>query len=379
MSELGGLKIGITVALQASGETMWSNGIKQNAVYLMEALRRVPGVQEVFLVNTTDAPLTSALPWDQAKWPTVNFVQVKDHLDIFIELGGQIGLDQTDYLKKRGARLISYCCGSEYVLSMEAAIFKRHSWGGDILINQRFDDIWLIPQIAELNRPYFEVFRRHEAQVVPFVWSPVFLEKESESYPNAGEYVPRVEGGKRISIMEPNINVVKFCLYPVLIAEMAFRENPQSIEFVHVVNADHLANESPEFVSMMVYLDLVKASKIAFIQRYATPQFLAEKTDVVISHQWGNPLNYFYLEVAWMGYPLIHNADLCSDIGYFYPGHDVKEGAAQLRRAIQTHDAGHLEYKSEQRRKIARFLPDCPQVTERYRDLLASLMTRPIR
>jgi hypothetical protein len=59
------------------------------------------------------------------------------------------------------------------------------------------------------------------------------------------------------------------------------------------------------------------------------PTFLAENTDIVISHQMENPLNYFYLEVCWQGYPLVHNASLCDDLGYYYRDNDA-EAASKL-------------------------------------------------
>ncbi|MGF6856516.1 DUF2827 family protein [Paraburkholderia sp. CI3] len=65
--------------------------------------------------------------------------------------------------------------------------------------------------------------------------------------------------------------------------------------------------------------------------------FLAQNTDIVISHQLENPLNYFYLEVRWQGYPLVHNAHLCADLGYYYRDNDVEEGRVGLsKRQIAT-------------------------------------------
>ena len=59
-----GLRIGITIGLRSPDESLWINGIKQNAVYLAEALRHVTAVASVQLVNTTDVPVTGALPWN---------------------------------------------------------------------------------------------------------------------------------------------------------------------------------------------------------------------------------------------------------------------------------------------------------------------------
>ena len=369
------LRVGITIGLHHEAETLWNNGIKQNAVFLAEALRNCPRVASVQLVNTTGVAITPALPWDQARWPTVSFADAKDTVDVLIELGGQIDAGQTDYLKQRGARLVSYCCGFEYVHAMESVLFRRPSFGDHLFVNQRYDDIWMIPQVANISEHFFTTLRRRPAEVIPFVWDPMFVDLRSQGYPNNGEYRPR-EGPRRLSVMEPNINVVKFCLYPILIVEEAFRRRPDLISFLHVTNAERLAKESPEFVSLMRQLDIVQQHKASFVGRYDTPQFLSEFTDVVISHQWENPLNYMYLEICWQGYPMVHNAHLCKDLGYYYDRNDVQDGCRALLHVLAEHDAGWQEYQQRQRDLIGRYRPFHPAVVGRYDELLGRLMGR---
>lgn len=57
-----GLRIGITIGLHHEAETLWNNGIKQNAVFLAEALKHCPSVASVVLVNTTATPITPPCP-----------------------------------------------------------------------------------------------------------------------------------------------------------------------------------------------------------------------------------------------------------------------------------------------------------------------------
>lgn len=378
MNHSSDLRIGITIGLHHPAETLWNNGIKQNAVFLADALRLCPNVASVTLVNTTGIEISDALPWDLKRWPTCSYEQAKDSIDVMIELGGQISADQTDYLKRRGAWLISYCCGSEYVSMMEAVLFDRMGPGASIFINQRYDDIWMVPQITNINRSYFEVLRRQSAKPVPFVWSPVFIEQRSAALPAGGVYQPRpsssTDKAKRLSVLEPNINVVKFCLYPILIAEEAYRANPQSIELLQVTNAMQIAQNNQDFIGLMNQLDIVRQHKAVFLGRFDTPQFLAEQTDVVISHQWENPLNYIYLETCWQGYALVHNAHLCPDLGYYYKDNDVSDGAAQLGHAIREHDENAEKYRSQQRALIARYLPGNAEMTEHYTQLLQNLI-----
>ncbi|MDM0114356.1 DUF2827 domain-containing protein [Variovorax sp. J22R133] len=372
------LCIGITIGLHHAAETLWNNGIKQNAVYLAEALKNCPNVESVVLVNTTAVPITPALPWDLARWPTVNWHGAKDFVDVLIELGGQIDPVQTDYLKQRGARLVSYCCGFEYVTSMESIVFGRALWGANLFVNQRYDDIWMVPQVDNISRPYFEVLRRQKARPVPFVWSPVFLEQRSASMANHGLYAPR-NGPRRLTVMEPNIDVVKFCLYPIFIAETAYRARPDAIELLQVTNAERIAKESLEFITLMNQLDLVRQHKAVFLGRHDTPQFLADRTDIVVSHQWENPLNYFYLEICWQGFPLVHNATLCTDLGYCYEGNDVQAGADRVIEVIDHHDAAFVAFRDRQRRLIARYLPDNEQLVAHYATLLDEVVKRPAR
>jgi hypothetical protein len=375
---MNGLRIGITIGLNEKAETLWNNGIKQNAVFLAEALRHCPQVTRVVLLNTTAVPVTSALPWDTVRYPTLPFEAAKDDLDVLIELGGQIDPVQTAYLKQRNVRLVSYCCGFEYVHAMEAVLFRKPMWGEALFVNQRYDDIWIIPQVANTSQGYFEVLRRQTGRVVPFVWSPLFLDERVKGLPNAGEYRPR-EGARRLSVMEPNLNVTKFCLYPVLIAELAYRQRPGSIALLQVTNAEDIAKESLDFIALMNQLDIVREHKAIFLGRHDTPVFLAERSDIVISHQLENPLNYFYLEVCWQGYPLIHNASLCSDLGYYYRGNDAVEGARRVVEAIETHDAHASWYREQQRGMIARFLPDNRQLIATYAALFDDLLARPVR
>lgn len=365
------LRIGITIGLHHAAESLWVNGIKQNALYLMKLFQHSPFNHRVTLVNTTGVEITSSLPWDLRQFPVRSFEDAKDALDVLIELGGQIDSSQTAYLQARGAKVVSYCCGPEYVQMSEAMIFGRRL-ADSVFINQRYDEVWAIPQVIETSAGFFGVLRRRPVREVPFVWDPMCVDARSSGLPFRGEYRPTGRP-KKLSIMEPNIDVLKFCLYPLLIAESGYRQCGERIDYVHVTNADHLARQCPEFIGIANHLDLVKDNKVSFVGRYDTPQFLAEHTDIVVSNQWGLALNYFYFDVCWNGYALVHNAHLCGDIGYFYPGNDVDEGTRQLVGAIEHHDDDWEGYRQRQRRLIGRFLPTNPKLIDAYDSLLAGL------
>jgi hypothetical protein len=239
--------------------------------------------------------------------------------------------------------------------------------------NQHYDEIWVIPQIAETSIHYFKTLCRRPARVVPFVWDPMCIEERGKALPYGGEYRPHGRRAKRLAVMEANRDLLKFCLYPTFLVDLAFRMAPDKIEFLHVTNADRFVKDDFGFVALMRALDIVKANKASFVGSFPTPDFLSQYTDVVISHQWGCALNYMYLEVCWQGYGFVHNAHLVPEIGYYYHGNDVEEGAQVLVRALEEHDLHWEEYRANQRSLIDRFLSTNDKLAEAYDDLLFDL------
>ncbi len=367
------LNIGITIGLRTANESLWNNGIKQNALFLAKLFQGSEFGHKVTLLNTTDVRPNGNSAYKGLGFDVRNFSEGFQGLDVLIELGGQIDPAQTDAIKRQGTKLVSYCCGPEYVQNIEAMIFSRPLYDS-LYVNPHYDCLWIIPQIDRLNRGFLQTMRRCPAREVPFVWDPMAMEAVVADLPDGGEYRPK-QGAKRLTIIEPNIDVLKFCLYPILIAENAFRQSPDDIAFLHVANADRFVHDNREFAALMRELDIVRAQKASFIGRVITPHFLAAYTDVVISHQWGLPLNYFYLECCWQGYPLIHNAELIQDIGYYYDGSDIVTGAERLLSALRHHDTLWRDYLDTQRRHIWRFHAENPHLIRQYDDLLFELLS----
>lgn len=365
------LRIGITIGLHHADESLWTNGIKQNAIFLAKLLATSSTRHEVLLLNTTNVEVNNAPLAKNLPVPIVPIDSGWQKLDVMIELGGQISADMTRQLKEQGTKIVSYCCGSEYVMNMEAMIFRRKLWD-NIFVNPDYDQIWVIPQVAETSLHFFQTIRRKPAHIVPFVWDPMGIEGAVSDRADKGIYSPK-DRPRLLTVIEPNINVLKFCLYPILIAEQAFREMPDKIGFLHVANSDGMVHDEAEFAKLVRHFDIVNANKASFIGRVDTPHFLADATDIMISHQWGSALNYIYLECCWQGYPLIHNAHLVSDLGYYYPENDAAEGARQLLTAIARHDEEWEAYRARQRQNIGCFLATNTDLMAEYDQLLMGL------
>ncbi len=363
-----GLRIGITIGLHVENEDLWINGIKQNALALAALLMRSPRGHEVCLLNTTAVSLDAGLAWDRNEFPTFALAQRIDEIDVLIALGGAVDEDTVRRVQARGGRAVAYKCGVEYIMSMQAALFGR-AIKGRPNYPQGFDAIWAIPQVIGSTGPFWSVLHRCPVQCVPFVWDPRWLEAQARALPDGGCRADH-PGPLRVSVLEPNHDVVKFCLYPLMIAELAWRRHPGRIEFVSVTNTAHL-RENEEFLGVVGHLDLVRQRRAFFENRHTTPWFLAHHTDVVVSHQWENPLNYTYLECCWLGYPLVHNAALAPELGFYYEGFDIEAGARQLERALEEQDMAG--YRARQRALLGRFLNSDPGNVAAYDGLLDRL------
>jgi hypothetical protein len=366
-----GHKIGITIGLTYSGESLWANGIKQNALALAHLLTNSERGHEVVILNTTPIALTPDLGWDLTNPRTHQLSEFDEHLNVLIALGGALSQQQVDAWRQKGCKVIAYKCGAEYVMSAQSILFG-HKLSGPPHFARNLDAIWAIPQLALTTFEFHSALHRCPVTTVPFVWNPAMLEDFCSSLPNGGLYQASASA-KRISVFEPNADVLKLCLYPILAAELAFRKKPEAIEHLYVVNG-HGLKCNPEFVGIMQHLDIVNSSRASFENRHTTAWFLSQYTDLVVSHQWGLPLNYLYLEVCWLGYPLIHNAQLCPDLGYYYPENKIDKAAELILQVIHSHDAEKHAYLARQRQLVARFLTTHPDNILAYDQLLDQLL-----
>lgn len=368
------MKIGITIGLRQPDESIWVNGIKQTAIFLAKLFNQSDKKHKVTLVNTTQVPITSALPWDRHLYPTLQFEYAKDELDVLFVLGGAISQQWLDDLKAKGTKVISYRCGSEFFYTMEAIVFDQRVISPPSH-NHGFDEMWLIPQVWEANHGYLQMLHKlNENQVkkVPFIWDPMFIKQHLAQQENQGEYRPS-DRAKRLTCFEPNINVLKTFVFPLLIAEGAYRKEPDLIEFMSVLNTQAF-RDNVEFRGLIGHLDIVsKKGKCYFENRHSTPQFLSKETDVVISHQIFNPLNNLTLEIAWLGYPLLHNSELCAEIGYFYEKFNVNVAVDLLVKILKEHDKDWEGYRDRNRALIDQYLPTNIHLVKAYDSLLMDL------
>jgi len=179
---------------------------------------------------------------------------------------------------------------------------------------------------------------------------------------------------KTIGVMEPNINVVKYAMVPSMITEESYRGNigKEKIRSLMITNAEKL-KVNHEFMGILQTFDLYKDKKITGESRYRTSFILTQHLDVLICHQILNPLNYLYLDAVFLGYPVIHNAPLCKDLGYYYEGSDTITGAKHLDYILTEHDNHLQEYHEKNDLVLQRYHADNIRLIETYDKMIDNL------
>ena len=375
------MNIGITFIQKNPGDSIWSNGIKLNALILAKMFKTSNNKHNVYLINRHDTKPDQTTPWDTEKYPLITEEEALEKVDLILILGAAIS---DDYIKRfkeidPKRKVVSYQCGNHYVLETEMVLFKENLETNKPMWNKLIDEIWIIPQQEYHNLYYLHTFNKIPVRVVPFVWDPEHVdalasEMATSSKFNNVQYEPGKEK-KRMSIFEPNLNIIKYAMIPIHIVEWANWDSQvkDKIDFVSVTNGLNLL-ENHEFTGHIKYLDIFKERKIFMESRYNTPYFLANHTDVVVSHQWGNPLNYAYLDAVHFGYPLVHNATMVQDMGYYYNEFNIMEGSNALKSAILDHDNTYLEYNSKHQDLLKRYKSDNVDIINQYDKLIDNLL-----
>jgi len=381
MIDTENIKIGITIALNDIKESMWTNGMKLNILMLINLLKKSNKNYEIHLLNTKEIDLSNP----PQHFDGINVSLLKDkykEMDLIISMGAQADFELIREFKRQKPtnKYIGYKCGNNYVLAIEDMLFKGGSHG---MFEDMFDEIWYVPQQDYNNSGYYRTLYRANSISVPFLWDNSFLDSslkiiasqhEEGRYKKNHLYNPTKEK-KVIGIMEPNLNTVKTCVIPILVAEESYRSETgkEKIEKLMITNAKDVLSKNPSFTSMIKSLDIFKDNKVSVEHRYQTSFVVSQFIDIVVSHQIMNPLNYLYLDVAYMGYPVLHNAPYCKDVGYYFNESDTRDGAKMLNWILENHDNNLDLYKTRNKQALWRYHVSNPLILSTYEKLIHNL------
>jgi len=361
--------IGVTIDLKKG---LWSSGINQNAIYLCEVLKNAGyNVTIIYHGNDREVDKISYIK----KFNPINIdKRLSIKLDLLITLGVILNQQDIDQMRVMNSRLkvVAYKCGNEFFSDMENILFGAHESRKDLYGRglMKPDQIWVIPQMEETNLSYYRyVLEQDNATVVPFIWSPMAIEdlQKKNNYSNyQGEPI------SSLAVMEPNISVFKNILFPIVALNRAYNSIKNKVGKFYMIGSSSI-KDSKVLYHIVAKSKMFKDNVISFDGRIQTTEVLNKHANIVFSWQMHNPLNYLYLDIAWLGYPIVHNGYMCKDVGYFYNEFDEEEAASVLTHAISAHQTDQ-DYMVRNRQVISRYLPTNKSLINQYRELVEDVL-----
>lgn len=373
---MGKLKVGITIDLNTS---LFSSGINQNAIYLAKVYKEMGHTPYLLVSNSYNQEFRGRKELELMGLSDLNIItfaeSTKLYLHIAITLGMFIAEDilAAYKLKNPKFKLVFYKCGNEFFLTAEKFLFNAPHRGETKSTNPGKtsppDQIWSIPQMENTNLSYYSYLAKQKnATVVPFIWDPIVIESYAAATKDSNfKWTPR--DTKRIGIMEPNLSMMKHVLHPIISCSFLL-DLDEHVDVIKLYGTKQFG-ENKDLIKHVLQGNKKLLNLIKVDGRYPTVQVLDTDIDVVLSWQLENHLNYLYLDVAWLGWPIVHNALLCRDIGYYYSEHDSNEAAQQMKAAFENHTEA---WRDVQRNKILRYTIKNKELIESYRMLTDNLI-----
>ena len=167
--------------------------------------------------------------------------------------------------------------------------------------------------------------------------------------------------------------MVKTATLPLIAAERFYRKNKELVKHILLYNTENIRTKR-DMILFAKDMDSHREGKLFFLNGFPIVSMLSKNTDIVLSHQNGCALNYLYFDAAWLGFPVVHNAHMVKELGYYYEGFDAEAAADQLVYVAKNFDNEKAEYLKKSREYISKFLPDHPRNVKGYEKLIAQVM-----
>jgi hypothetical protein len=368
-----GLKVGVTIFLREGTQTLWENGIFQNAGFLLMLLKESRLFDNVFLVNGGPGmPENSREFLANSPSPVITMAEAMNELDVIIELSAQLNPDWAKDFKARGGTVIAMRVANDFVIDAERMTYNLDP--GMLFTKVPYDEIWTLPAFAKTCASYYRFGHSAPVHVMQHLWSPVLVDQSAKEFGKPFRYRPAAERW-RLAILEPNICSVKTCHLPMMLCEVAYRANPSAIQHMYVFNALAL-KEHASFIGYARSMSIVQHGVGTFEGRLPVFQIMTELADAVVSHHCENGQNYLYYEMLHGGYPLIHNSAFLGTCGYRYNDYDPEDGALALLRAKAEHDLNLDSYRAEAREFLKTLDPLNPVNVQNFETAIIRAMGR---
>ncbi len=345
------MNILLTATLNRS---LFTNGLNQNIIFFSEMLKDMGYNVSICVNHDVEESLN----------PPLGILIMEEHeldeykFDYILQSGFLLKEESVLNAKRKNSRCknIHIHYGNRLLTDIEMSVLDDKT----SLSPLRVDESWVSPHYS-FSIPYLQTYyNTQKVFVCPYIWTPKYMDESLRYVPNSPQ---------NIGVMEPNLNITKNCLMPIFLIEKVFKEEPDLIEALQVYCSSGLRDKL-YFKSLMSKLSIILKGKAFFGNRVPMHEAFS-RSNVLVSHQLLNGLNYTYMEALYLDIPLIHNSEYIREAGYYYPEYDLNIGAEKLKEALKFHKENLSDYKVQAQKVIQRFSPFNENVRNQYRSLLA--------
>lgn len=376
------INIGITIIVKNPAESsLFSNGIRQNVLLLRDIYEKCSNVDKAYIVNvaTVDSESYKKTSWEEYGRHMISFEEAKSMCDIVVICHGSLGIKKCKELSDLNKKIVVQILGSELSSFNEQILFNSDRVCSDMFARNDFiSAVWTSPHFFYRDKFFFETIYNCPILEAPYIWDDRFIKKhvdmaKQKDPSNEVIYKPK-NGPKRLGTMEPNINIVKTSVIPIVIAEKLQKTYPECFSKMFVFGANKIKLKK-EMVDFVKDLEVYKNKKMSFESRYPIVWTLNKHTDIVLCHQSGCELNYLYLDAAWLGYPVVHNSPMMKELGWYYPDNNAIVAVEHINYIAKNFDIiEHSTYLERSRKFAFRYMIDNPENVKGYEDLIEGVI-----
>lgn len=257
-----------------------------------------------------------------------------------------------------GKRVVKFHCGNHCLFNAEDIVFNTHNVIC-LLRNSWFSETWVF-DMHYFAAEYYELLTKRPTKRMPYVWTPTLLNKYVIDEKLDVVCDPSLYNNTPLTLccLEPNLNVTKTCMVPLLIMNEFYRRHPERVHKCFLFCATHLM-EKRAFHEYLNFMELYRDNKIEFYPRSIMPQVLDNMKKIklapaFVGHHIQNEQNYVTLEMLYLGYPMLHNSEYIRTAGYFYEGWSLHDGVRQLENVVSSFENDYASYTQRSQDVIRR-------------------------
>lgn len=263
-------------------------------------------------------------------------------------------------IKKKKIKLIFYNCGNFYYVFQEDILFNHHNFikKHNLYALKYYDKLIHIPNYTQYQDYYRSIFNIQNINIAPYIWYNNLIDDYMKKNKYSLFYDSKFNKSetKYILICEPNLQLTKTCLVPLLICNELYKSNFVNIKVLCLCKPKHLEN----LLKLTQHLEIFKNNLVEFYDRIEYCSLIKDlKTKdldfCLLSNQKDNPLNFIHLETLYLKYGLIHNTPNYHKAGYYYK--TIPEAVNQLKYCFENHSKNLKQYNYETRKVLDKFSP----------------------